>query len=280
MPEGLVKAEEVREFAQTAAHVGLHSASTPGILALDLCQADDRLVLTGGNDKTAVVFNRDTETVLAVLKGHTKKVSAVIYHPSETGVAISASPDASVRVWSNVCSPEPACTVLKAHDAAVNGISLHATGDFLLSVSADEKWAFSDIRTGRVLCKVVDAASPQGMTCGRFHPDGLIFGVGTADAMVKIWDLKEQSNVANFPGHAGPVRAISFSEVSLYVSPSLFSLYICETCRTATTWPLPQRTARSSSGISASSKTSRLSLWTTSTRLTAFLPHPSQHDPD
>ena len=62
---------------------GLHSASVPGILSLDLCLRDTSRIVTGGNDKNAVVFNKDTEQVMAILKGHTKKVTSVIYHPEE-----------------------------------------------------------------------------------------------------------------------------------------------------------------------------------------------------
>jgi len=40
-------------------------------------------VITGGADKTAVVFDKETEQVISTLKGHTKKVTHVIYHPTE-----------------------------------------------------------------------------------------------------------------------------------------------------------------------------------------------------
>lgn len=215
--EGLCPPEDVKEWTESGAQVGLHSASTPGLVSLDIAAHDDAFLITGGNDKTACVFNRVQEKVVAVLSGHTKKVSSVIYHPTEH-LAVTASPDSTVRIWPDLQSGKPEAIVLKAHSGPVNDISLHATGDFLLSVSADERWAFSDIRAGRVLCRVSDSAAPKGMSCGRFHPDGLIFGVGTADAMVKIWDLKEQSNVANFPGHTGPVHAISFSENGYYLA--------------------------------------------------------------
>lgn len=54
--------------------------------------------MTGGNDKNATVFNKDTEQIVAVLKGHTKKITKVIYHAEEDTV-ITASPDTSIRIW-------------------------------------------------------------------------------------------------------------------------------------------------------------------------------------
>ncbi|NWH42296.1 PRP19 factor, partial [Chloropsis hardwickii] len=215
VPEELVKPEELSKYRQVASHVGLHSASIPGILALDLCPSDTNKILTGGADKNVIVFDKSSEQILATLKGHTKKVTSVVFHPSQD-LVFSASPDATIRIWS---VPNASCVqVVRAHEGSVTGLSLHATGDYLLSSSDDQYWAFSDIQTGRVLTKVTDESSGCALTCAQFHPDGLIFGTGTMDSQIKIWDLKERTNVANFPGHSGPITSIAFSENGYYLA--------------------------------------------------------------
>lgn len=217
VPEELSNAEDVRAFRTLASHPGLHSASVPGILTLDIHTSDTSKILTGGNDRNATVFNKDTEQVVAILKGHTKKVTKVIYHPDEN-IVLTASPDCTVRIW-NVPTSQTQL-LLRPHDGPITGLSLHPTGDYVLSASDDQHWAFSDVRVGRLLTKVAggDGGGGQGLTTAQFHPDGLIFGTGTADSQVKIWDLKEQSNVANFTGHNGAISSISFSENGYYLA--------------------------------------------------------------
>lgn len=41
------------------------------------------LYLLGGADKNVIVFDKSSEQILATLKGHSKKVTSVVFHPSQ-----------------------------------------------------------------------------------------------------------------------------------------------------------------------------------------------------
>lgn len=51
--------------------------------------------MTGGADKTVVLFNRETETIESTFKGHQKRISAVILHPNNE-TCVSGSYDSQV----------------------------------------------------------------------------------------------------------------------------------------------------------------------------------------
>lgn len=215
LQKDLLKSDQMKEFKTVNSFTGLHSASSPGLLCLDISPADDQLLLTGGNDKLAIVFNREREQVIATLTGHSKKVSSVIMHPNSTS-AITASSDATIRVW-NIQKAETD-VILKPHNGPITAISLHPLNDYLLSASTDEQWAFSNLITGKCLLKLGDTTHEHALTAAQFHPDGMILGCGTSDSLIKIWDLKDKQNVANFPGHTGKISALRFSENGYYLA--------------------------------------------------------------
>lgn len=212
----LAGAEQMRELKAVSNVPGLHPASA--ILALDISPVDDNLLITGGNDKNAVVFNRASGQRVTTLEGHERKVSSVILHPNAS-TAITASSDSTIRVWDiNSQSANKCKQIIKSHNGPVVAISLHPLNDYLLSASTDELWAFSDINTGKCLLKLGDTSRTHALTAAQLHPDGIIVGCGTSDSYIQIWNLRDKNNVATFPGHTGPINVLKFSENGYYLA--------------------------------------------------------------
>lgn len=212
-PAELVNSATLGDFVVHSNFPGLHSASVPGINCVDVDRKTGN-VATGGNDRNVVLFNRTEGEIIATCKGHQKAVTTVSLH-ANLPVVVSASADTTVRVW-NYENPESVSHQrYNLHLDQVTGLSLHPTQDYFLTTSKDKSWTFTDMKTGTDLIRSYDDDS---VTCGQFHPDGLILGTGTARAEVKVWDLKSCSKgdakpAANpFRGHSGPVESIAFSE--------------------------------------------------------------------
>eukprot|EP00475_Leptophrys_vorax_P005901 TRINITY_DN13574_c0_g1_i1.p1 TRINITY_DN13574_c0_g1~~TRINITY_DN13574_c0_g1_i1.p1 ORF type:complete len:446 (-),score=30.15 TRINITY_DN13574_c0_g1_i1:680-1828(-) len=213
----LASPSAVESFTQLSSQP-LHKTTKPGILAVDIHALKPRIA-TGGVDGSAVVFDRDAGQIVASLVGHTKRVCAVKFVAPED-VLLSASADKTVRIWrgSEDGSGYDCQHVVKDHAGEVRAVTVHATNKYFVSASADKTWAFVDIATGACLTQVSDATLSEGYTSASFHPDGLILGTGTAEATVRIWDVKSQTNVAKFEGHQGAITAISFSENGYFLA--------------------------------------------------------------
>ncbi|XP_074579819.1 pre-mRNA-processing factor 19-like [Curcuma longa] len=216
IPATLAPVDALDGYTQVASHP-LHKSNKPGILCIDIDASKD-VIATGGVDSTGVLFNRTSGQILSTLTGHSKKVTSVKFVPGEE-LVITGSGDKTVRIWQVTDDENYDCRhVLRDHTAEVQAVTLHATNKYFVTASMDNTWCFYDLSTGSCLAQVGEASSEEGYTSASFHPDGLILGTGTTGALVNIWDIKSQSNVAKFDGHVGSVTAMSFSENGYFLA--------------------------------------------------------------
>jgi pre-mRNA-processing factor 19 len=213
IPETWATADGLKGYTVRGSYP-IHKASAPGILCVD-AHPTKPLVITGGADTDVVVFSTDRQRVSSVLSGHTKRVSAVSFHPTEE-LALSSSVDRTVRVWSAEGGASEYRTVqtLRVHEGEVTSMSVQPTGDYLATSSTDRSWALWDIRTGALLVRIRDLqASPAPLRSVRFHPDGILLATGSTDSVVRIWELGTSPRLgAVLEGHKGPITDISFSQ--------------------------------------------------------------------
>lgn len=87
-----------------------------------------------------------------------------------------------------------------------------SSDSFVVSVSKDASWCLNDLSRGVCLTQQRLNGDSDWFTCSQFHPDGLILATGTEKGQVKLWDIREQQNVANCDGHTSSVLALSFNE--------------------------------------------------------------------
>ncbi|KAJ8511876.1 hypothetical protein OPV22_002310 [Ensete ventricosum] len=216
IPATLASVDALERFTQISSHP-LHKTNKPGILSIDIDASKD-MIATGGIDTNGVLFNRTSGQILSTLAGHSKKITSVKFVPGSE-VIVTGSSDKTVRVWQETEDGNYDCRhVMRDHTAEVQAVTVHATQKYVVTASMDNTWCFYDLSTGSCLTQVGEASTEDGFTAASFHPDGLILGTGTTGAIVKIWDVKSQSNVAKFDGHVGSVTAMSFSENGYFLA--------------------------------------------------------------
>ncbi|XP_050215859.1 pre-mRNA-processing factor 19-like [Mercurialis annua] len=221
IPPTLAPIDAVERYTQLSSHP-LHKTNKPGIVSMDINYSKD-IIASGGLDSTAVLFDRPSGQILSTLSGHSKKVTSVKF-VSEGDLFLTGSADKTVRIWKGSEDGKYDCRhILKDHEAEVQAVTVHATNKYFVTASLDNTWCFYDLSSGLCLAQVSDSSQSDasrtgGYTSAAFHPDGLILGTGTSDAVVKIWDVKSQGNVAKFEGHVGAVTAISFSENGYFLA--------------------------------------------------------------
>uniref|UniRef100_A0A8C4NHM3 THO complex 3 n=1 Tax=Eptatretus burgeri TaxID=7764 RepID=A0A8C4NHM3_EPTBU len=212
---------------------------------------DGKRLASGSFDKTASVFVLEKDRMIKEnnYRGHGDSVDQLCWHPLNPDMFATASGDKTIRIWDvrnnkcaatvntkgeniNICwSPdghtiavgnkEDVVTFIDARTYRskaeeqfkfeVNEISWNNDNDLFFLTNGNGNGCISIMTYPELKSIQSMNAHPSNCICIKFDPTGKYFAVGSADALVSLWDIRELVCVRCLSRLDWPVRTLSFS---------------------------------------------------------------------
>ena len=163
------------------------------------------LLASASIDSTIQLWNLNTNTLQATLRGHTSNVLNVAFDPNGSLLA-SGSADGTVRLWNPITETLEA--TLQGHTGDVLSVAFSPDGSLLASGSAD-----GTVRLWNPDTETLEAtleAHMDSVLGVAFSPDRLLLASASDDGLVGLWDTHTETLQATL-GHESPVLSVAFS---------------------------------------------------------------------
>jgi division protein 1 len=208
--------------------MGLLEGHTASVRTL---QVEDNIAATGSMDATVRLWDLSK----ARYEPGDNRINKADGEEEDDGMAFENADDEPVAPPSGTMADCPLFT-LEAHVAEVT--ALYFKGDTLISGSADKTLRQWDLEKGRcvqtldVMWAAAQASATMGSAEGTWRQTGRLpdaeadfvgalqvfdaaLACGTADGMVRLWDLRSGQVHRSLVGHTGPVTCLQFDDVHL-----------------------------------------------------------------
>ena len=208
--------------------MGLLEGHTASVRAL---QVEDNIVATGSMDATIRLWDLSK----ARYEPPDNRINKDVEDEEEDHLAFGGAEDEQFDPPVGTMRDCPLFT-LEAHVDEVT--ALHFRGDTLISGSADKTLRQWDLEKGRcvqtldVMWAAAQASATMGSSEGTWRQTGRVpdssadfvgavqvfdaaLACGTADGMVRLWDLRSGQVHRSLVGHTGPVTCLQFDDVHL-----------------------------------------------------------------
>ena len=177
---------------------------------------DGSRLASGGEDRTARLWDAATGTLLATCRGHTSKVLGVAFSPDGTRL-VTASADGTVRQWDARTGQEVE-PPYDRHSGEVFSAVYSPDGQWVASAGDDRTirvWRATGRQDVAVLHGHTGPVIERGVRPGR-PPAGLPqFPLGArqlgGDDTVRVWDVDPRATLPVLRGHTSYVYPVAYS---------------------------------------------------------------------
>ncbi|KAI0325972.1 WD40 repeat-like protein [Cubamyces sp. BRFM 1775] len=166
---------------------------------------DSKLLATGADDGSAVLWRASNQTDIRRWDAHTDVVWSFQFSPDDKRLA-SASADSTIKVW-NVDTGDQIAT-LQGHTEAIRAMEWSADGKRIASASDDLSVRIWDGETYGQLFELHGHVAL--ITFVKFSHDGRWLASGGADYNCILWNVAEGTLHKTLEGHKAPVWQCDF----------------------------------------------------------------------
>jgi WD40 repeat protein/serine/threonine protein kinase len=168
---------------------------------------DGRRLAAGNEDGTIGLFDLETGAELPALRGHTRAVKCVAFHPQGTRLA-SASADCTLRVW-DVTTGQHVFRSRGHADLRAYGVGFSPDGRRLAANDVDSSVVLYDMADGHELRRLTE--HERMGVCLDFSPDSRLLVTGTWTGMLRVWNAETGDLLRALQGHDLTISAAKFS---------------------------------------------------------------------
>jgi WD40 repeat protein len=179
------------------------------INSLDFNPKDERVMITGGSNRTIGVWLSDLGVLQSELEGHAQSVTCLAFSP-DGALVVSGSYGVSIRVWS-VAQNYKEIKQLKGHRESITMVRFHPTNpEILASCSADASIILWDMTKYAELKQLRGHQKQINQII--FVDEGRQFISGCVEGFVRLWNVEKREEIKNFKASQMPILGLAWSE--------------------------------------------------------------------
>ncbi len=170
---------------------------------------DNKRILTGSEDYTAKIWDKESGSIIATLEGHTDKVQHAEFSKDDKKI-LTASDDGTVKIWDGTTGKLQTTIVVYANKEDVGSACFSPDGTKVLTAARHDSTAsLWDAGSGQRLA--ILTGHKGGIYSINFSHDGKHILTASKDHTAKMWGAQKGVLEQTFTGHRGEVHSAVFA---------------------------------------------------------------------
>lgn len=170
-------------------------------------QSDGKVLASGSEDKTCVLFSFPDGQVLKTLTGFLGPVRAIFYTPNDKFLCVGG--DRTVKIYKTTGDYINTYTGPATY---IWSLSFNQDLNQIVCGSYDKNLRIIDFASGKISYSLMGHL--KNALAVAYSPNGKLIASGSLDQTIKLWDTQTKKETLTLKGHGGNIYAVLFSSNS------------------------------------------------------------------